>query len=75
MYTYLVLFNLSYLADREDSSYKESEGEDISLGSQDTNIDESEIQDLEEEEATMPTPKKPSTVKKNSKKVCRHCSR
>ena len=68
MYTYLFPFNFSYLAEDEDSSYKESEGEDISLGSQDTNIDESEIQDLEEEEATMPTPKKPSTVKRTPKK-------
>jgi hypothetical protein len=59
--TYLFLFNFSYLADDEDSSYHESEGEDITLGSQDTNIDDSKIQVLEEEEAT-PTPKKPSSV-------------
>jgi hypothetical protein len=68
IYTYLFLFDFSYLAEDEDNSYQESEGEDISLGSQDTNIDDSEIQDLEEEEATMPTPKKPSTVKKTTNK-------
>ena len=57
------------MADNEDSSYQESEEEDISLGSQDTNIGDSEIQDLEEkeEEATTPTPKKPSSVKKLQK--------
>ena len=56
-FTYLFLFNSSYLADDEDSSCQESEGEDISLGLQDTKIDDSEIHDLEEEVATMPTPK------------------
>jgi hypothetical protein len=64
IYTYLFLFDFSYLVEEEDSSYQESEGEDISLGSQDTNIDDSKIQDLEEEEATMPTPKNPSLSKK-----------
>jgi hypothetical protein len=67
IYTYLFLFDFSYLAEDEDNSYQESEGEDISLGSQDTDIDDSEIQDLEEE-ATMPTPKKPANVEKNSNK-------
>ena len=68
IFTYLFLFNFSYLAVNNSSSYQESEGEDISLGSQDTNIDELETQDLEEEEATMHTPKKPSSVKKKTTK-------
>jgi len=70
IYTYLFLFDFSYLAEDEDSSYQESEGEDISLGSQDTNIDNSKMQDLEEEETTMPTPKKRFTVKKLPTSQC-----
>ena len=78
IFTYLFLFNFSYLAednnddndDEDDSSYQDSEGDDISLGSQDTNIDNTEIQDLEKEEALMSTPQKAIFFQKNYKKVC-----
>jgi hypothetical protein len=69
IFTYLFLFNFSYSADDKDSSYQESGGKRISLGSQDTNIDNSKIHDLKEEETTMPTPKS-HLLSKNYEKVC-----
>lgn len=48
----------------DDESYDDDSGqEDISLGSQDTDIDEDEIQDIEAEANTMPAARKPSLSK------------
>ena len=54
--------------DNKDSLYESSDKEDISLGSEDTCIQEEEIEGLEEEFATLLTPKKPSSAKKATKK-------
>ena len=54
-------------ADNKDSSYEHSDKKEISLGSEDANVQEEEIECLKEESATMPTPKKPSSAKKATK--------
>ena len=47
----------AFPSDDYDDSYTGSNQSDISLGSNDTDIDEEEVRDIEQEAATMPTPK------------------
>jgi hypothetical protein len=60
-----------YNSEEDDDYVGTEEGEEVSLGSEDTDIDEDELQDLEEDAANnMPTtPKKKATPASNKKKA------
>ena len=59
-----------YNSAEDDDYVGTEEGEEVSLGSEDTDIDEDELQDLEEDAAAnnMPTPKKKATTPASNKK-------
>jgi hypothetical protein len=56
-----------YNSEEDDDYIGTEEGEEVSLGSEDTDIDEDELQDLKEDATTnnMPTPKKKATPASN----------